>query len=216
MLLLLPFLASCSLQMQQASRPWDDVPHKTTVARKSKSWRQTHKTPKASKPTAPRSKVKPARRSTKSGGLVPVPELSEEDNGFTREDAQERPVSATAAAILASAEKHLGVPYVYGGASPAKGFDCSGLVFHVFKENGKSIHRTADKQFLQGQEVSKEEMQPGDLVFFSHSGKFVDHVGIYAGDQLFIHAPRTGRTVSYDSLDTGYYRSHFRGSRRFH
>ena len=78
-----------------------------------------------------------------------------------------------------------------------------------------SLQRTADKQFLQGQDIPSDQLQPGDLVFFSHSGTYVDHVGIYAGDDLFIHAPRTGRTVSYDSLSTGYYQSHFRGAKRF-
>lgn len=220
-LCLIPFLlTACSVQLQQSSQAWDnDTPTRVShrqISRwqspgdsgSSHSDQKTSPSPSTSPPTVSRlpERSAPVKRSQ---GSVSLPELRDFD-----QTPNERP-SGAASDILSAAEQYLGVPYVYGGHSPDKGFDCSGLVFYVFQQQGLSIQRTADKQFLQGQEVSSDALQAGDLVFFSHSGKFVDHVGIYAGNDLFIHAPRTGRTVSYDSLKTGYYQTHFRGAKRF-
>ena len=116
--------------------------------------------------------------------------------------------------VVELARKYIGTPYVYGGESPAEGFDCSGLVHYVFGLKGIAMRRLANEQYLQGRSVPSAELQPGDLVFFSTSGKIVDHVGIYAGERLFIHAPRTGRTVSYDSLDAAWYSARYQGARR--
>ena len=117
-------------------------------------------------------------------------------------------------AILQLAESMRGKPYRYGGATPS-GFDCSGLVFYAHRELGLTVPRTARAQFEAAPMVDIRELRPGDLVFFQLNGRRVDHVGIYAGKGRFIHAPRTGRSVDYDSLQDDYYMSRFAGARRF-
>lgn len=121
--------------------------------------------------------------------------------------------SATGKAICDEAAKYLGVPYVWGGTSPL-GFDCSGLVQYVFRSLGMDISRTTYTQINEGIPVSREELQPGDLVFFARNGD-VHHVGIYVGNGTMLHAPNTGSVVQYQSIDTPYYASQFCGGRRF-
>lgn len=116
--------------------------------------------------------------------------------------------------VVEIARQYLGVPYRLGGETPEEGFDCSGLVQYVFSRKGIRLTRLANEQFLQGQPVPREALQPGDLVFFSISGQGIDHVGIYSGEQVFIHAPRSGRVVSFDRLDSSYFSSRFQGARR--
>ena len=123
--------------------------------------------------------------------------------------------NVSGAAIVAEAQKYLGAPYVAGGASPS-GFDCSGFVYYVLKNLGMSVSRTPAAQFVNiGTSVSKDNLRPGDLVFFitSSSGN-VSHVGIYVGSGQFIHAPNSRSTVSYSDLTTGYWSQHYYGAKR--
>lgn len=120
--------------------------------------------------------------------------------------------SSMGSAILIEASKYLGVPYLWGGTSPS-GFDCSGLVQYVCKSLGIEVSRVAEDQFKDGVPVNKDELRPGDLVFFEQDG-YIHHVGIYAGNNMMLHAPRTGDVVKYQSIDTGYYRSQYAGARR--
>lgn len=115
-------------------------------------------------------------------------------------------------AIVAEAEKYLGVNYVWGGTSP-NGFDCSGLVQYCLNTLGIDIARVAEDQFNAGEPVSRDDLQPGDLVFFEQNG-YIHHVGIYVGDNMMIHAPHTGDVVKFQSLDTEYYRREYAGARR--
>ena len=122
--------------------------------------------------------------------------------------------SATGAEILAEAQKYLGTPYVYGGASPS-GFDCSGFVYYVLKQLGYSPYRTPADQYKQGTAVEKSDLQVGDIVFFANTyASGLSHVGIYAGNGQFIHSPNSRSTVSYSDLTTGYWANHYYGARR--
>ena len=98
--------------------------------------------------------------------------------------------------VVSIALQYLGVPYVWGGASPATGFDCSGLVMYVFAQVGISLPHNAAAQYGYGVPVPYDQLQPGDLVFFEGLG----HVGIYIGGGQFIHAPHTGDVVRISSL----------------
>lgn len=122
--------------------------------------------------------------------------------------------SVTGNAILAEAQKHLGAPYVWGGASPA-GFDCSGFVYYVLKTLGFKAYRTPEDQYRMGTPVQKADLQPGDIVyFFGTYANQISHVGIYAGNGSFIHAPNSRSTVSYSNLTHGYWSDHYFGARR--
>ena len=116
--------------------------------------------------------------------------------------------------LVDCAKQYLGVPYVWGGSSPS-GFDCSGLVQYVARSCGYTIGRTVTQQWNYGTQVSREEMQPGDIVFFANTyASGLSHVGIYVGNGNFIHSPSTGDVVKISSLDSNYYSSHFYGARR--
>jgi cell wall-associated NlpC family hydrolase len=110
--------------------------------------------------------------------------------------------------VVGIAMQYLGVPYVWGGASPS-GFDCSGLVMYVFAQVGVSLPHSTYAQWGMGVPVSRDQLQPGDLVFFDGLG----HVGIYVGGGSFIHAPHTGTVVQISSL-SGWYASSYVGARR--
>lgn len=114
--------------------------------------------------------------------------------------------SASSNAIVAYASNFLGVPYVWGGTSPS-GFDCSGLVQYVYAHFGISLPRTSQTQQGVGTPVSRDNLQPGDLVFF---GSPAYHVGIYVGNGSYINAPKTGDVVKIASIG----RSDFSGGRR--
>ncbi len=97
--------------------------------------------------------------------------------------------------VLEYAKNFIGVPYSYGGSSPA-GFDCSGFVMYVMRNFGIDMPRVSYEQMNIGESVSIDELQPGDILFFRGGG----HVGFYVGDGSYLHAPQTGRTVSIDPL----------------
>lgn len=121
-------------------------------------------------------------------------------------------LSTKRAEVLAYAAQFLGTPYVYGGSTPS-GFDCSGFTSYVMKNTITSIPRVAQDQFDNLTRVSRSELLPGDLVFFGSSAYSISHVGLYVGDNQFIHAPHTGDVVKYDSL-TGTYDTRFQGGAR--
>jgi cell wall-associated NlpC family hydrolase len=120
--------------------------------------------------------------------------------------ARRRGVSATASAarVLPTAERYLGVPYKWGGTSPKTGFDCSGFVQYVFAKHGASLPRTSREMASSGRRLRPEwsALQPGDLVMFAEPGERISHVAIYAGKRRIIHASSSGGHVRYDALDT--------------
>jgi peptidoglycan DL-endopeptidase CwlO len=111
--------------------------------------------------------------------------------------------------VVGIAMQYLGVPYVWGGASPA-GFDCSGLIMYVYAQVGVSLPHHAASQYAMGVPVSRDALQPGDLVFFNGLG----HAGIYIGGGQFVHAPHTGDVVKISSLSDSWYASTWVGARR--
>lgn len=106
------------------------------------------------------------------------------------------------------------MPYVYGGDTP-RGFDCSGLVYYVYTQAGLRVPRTANAQLYASHPVTFDDLRPGDLVFFEIAGDAQMHVGIYAGNGRFIHAPETGASVSWARLDNPYWKARFAGGGRF-
>ena len=109
----------------------------------------------------------------------------------------------------------IGVDYRYGGKSPATGFDCSGLVAHVYQEAwGIRLPPTSVAQSRAGVPVSLAELQAGDLVFYDTLQRPFSHVGIYLGEGRFVHAPKTGAQVRIESLRSSYWAQRFNGARR--
>ncbi len=113
------------------------------------------------------------------------------------------------------AEGFLGVPYRYGGSDPS-GFDCSGLVQYAYKNAGISVPRTAAAQYKAAQSVTRSELKPGDVIFFRQHWRRISHVGIYAGHGRFIHAPGSGKKVTYSSLNEPYWQKHLVKTGRFY
>jgi cell wall-associated NlpC family hydrolase len=123
--------------------------------------------------------------------------------------------TATAQDAIDQAMDLLGIRYRRGGSSPEVGFDCSGFVSHVFREGlGMVLPRSSKEMSKSGEAVSKDELRPGDLVFFNTMRRAFSHVGIYLGDNQFVHAPRSGGRVRIEDLRDGYWTKRFNGARR--
>jgi len=116
--------------------------------------------------------------------------------------------------IASTATSMIGVPYRYGGTSPS-GFDCSGLVQYSYRAAGIKVPRTSGEQYKTARAISLTEAVPGDLLFFRYDRK-ISHVGIYLGDERFVHAPSTGKQVSVASLRDPHYQQHFAQAGRVH
>jgi cell wall-associated NlpC family hydrolase len=110
----------------------------------------------------------------------------------------------------------VGAPYKYGGLNPKTGFDCSGLVYFTHRSVGITLPRTSQAQYRSTRPVQRDDLVPGDLVFFRIRRSNISHVGIYVGDDRFVHAPSSGKTVRINSLENPYWDKHFiRGGRVF-
>lgn len=118
-------------------------------------------------------------------------------------------VARKQAKVVKFARHLLGIPYVYGGMSPQSGFDCSGFTRFVYAHFGITLPHYSGAQFDRGSRVARWGLRPGDLLFFDG----LDHVGMYIGSGLFIHAPHSGTRVSIDSL-SGWYSGQYDGARR--
>lgn len=109
----------------------------------------------------------------------------------------------------------LGIRYRKGGSTPESGFDCSGFVSHVFREGlGLILPRSSKELSRSGETVGRDELKPGDLVFFNTMRSAFSHVGIYLGDNQFVHAPRSGGRVRIEDLRDNYWLKRFNGARR--
>jgi cell wall-associated NlpC family hydrolase len=150
---------------------------------------------------------------------------SETANGLSPAPSQLQPEaeSASFAATYTSAAQdlvnqgmgYLGIRYRLGGTSPETGLDCSGLVRNVFsKALGLDLPRTAREMAAQGQKVGRDDLKPGDLVFFNTMRRAFSHVGIYVGDGQFLHAPSSGGQVRIEDMSHRYWAKRFNGARR--
>ena len=115
--------------------------------------------------------------------------------------------------LVATARNFISYPYTWGGESPEEGFDCSGLALAVYHINGFSLPRTSQDQYRSGKLIQRNQLQIGDLVFFKTvARRNVSHVGIYAGNDLFIHAPGSNKTIRLDSLSNRFYKDRYVGA----
>jgi cell wall-associated NlpC family hydrolase len=121
---------------------------------------------------------------------------------------------ATGMVVLNTAREMLGTPYRYGGTTP-NGFDCSGLVKYSYQRAGIQVPRSSSEQYRFAAKVPVKQLQSGDLLFFRLQPPKVSHVGIYDRNGRFIHAPSSGKSVSYASLDNPYWRRHLIAAGRF-
>jgi cell wall-associated NlpC family hydrolase len=123
-------------------------------------------------------------------------------------------LGGTAGSTIGIARSLLGSPVVWGGASPTEGFDCSGLVQYVFRQAGISMPRTADLQFLVGRTVSTSALRPGDLVYYTTYEPGASHVGIYIGNDKFIHTSYSKGVVAIADINDPYFVQRFYGAKR--
>ena len=119
--------------------------------------------------------------------------------------------SAIGSTVVETAMNYIGSSYVYGASGPSS-FDCSGFTSYVFAQHGVSLNRTAAGQYSNGVAVSRDQLQPGDLVMFGKSG--INHVGIYIGGGQIVHAANPSRGVTTDTINSGYYNTNYVGARR--
>nr|WP_261788642.1 C40 family peptidase [Kingella denitrificans] len=116
--------------------------------------------------------------------------------------------------LIGSAMGFLGVAYRFGGASPS-GFDCSGFMQYIFRKAfAVNLPRTSAEQANVGVAVNRSQLQPGDMVFFRTAGSRISHVGMYIGNDRFIHAPRTGKRIEITSLSNRYWSARYATARR--
>ena len=138
---------------------------------------------------------------------LPVGGLIQPPKGMSREQA--------IAEITSRSVLLLGTPYRLGGSRPSEGLDCSGLIAHVVEEAFRlRFPRTTEEQAMVGSPVARQSLAPGDLVFFNTSGRPNSHVGVYLGENRFVHAPTARGVVRIESLEQGYWSRRFDQARR--
>jgi cell wall-associated NlpC family hydrolase len=123
--------------------------------------------------------------------------------------------AVSAKKVTSYAKSLVGAPYKYGGNSPDSGFDCSGFVGHVFRHTeGIKLPRNTRQISRHGSPVKSSQLRPGDLVFYETNRLSYSHVGIYLGNDRFIHAPSSGGKVRVEDMNLSYWKKHYNGARR--
>lgn len=134
---------------------------------------------------------------------------------MARLDQVRQQVTEQAASLVDTSMGFLGVPYRRGGNTAETGFDCSGFVKAMYAQTiGKILPRQAEQQAAATESIARDELKPGDLVFFNTMRRAFSHVGIYVGDGKFIHAPKPGAQVRVESMSISYWARRFDGARR--
>lgn len=145
----------------------------------------------------------------------PMSELLTGKGLIARIEGVRQNMSSAASDLVVNAMGFLGVRYKYGGNDPDEGVDCSGFVRAIYEQTlGMVLPRRAAEQARATQTISRDELKPGDLVFFNTMRSAFSHVGIYIGDNKFIHAPRTGAQVRVEDMRESYWVKRFNGARR--
>jgi cell wall-associated NlpC family hydrolase len=157
-------------------------------------------------------------RETRETPVTPAPRAARETASSAALPLAATPApSAFSAAVLSTALSLLGTKYRFGGETPEGGFDCSGFVSYVLHQHSVDIPRTVAEQFVIGQAVAQDQIQPGDLVFFTTTGPGATHVGIVVNTGTrwdFVHAPADGSVVRIERFDGGYWQQRWIGARR--
>lgn len=168
------------------------------------------------KDEAARLALNPMEATVKTSLDMPNLPSTDDLNQFIAPKTVADQVVGKTSSIVNTAMGFLGVPYRFGGNGVQDGgFDCSGLVRAVYeKATGKMLPRRAADQADATHNIPKGDLQPGDLVFFTTVQRAINHVGIYLGNDQFVHAPRTGGRVRVEKLSTKYWETHFIGARR--
>ena len=132
----------------------------------------------------------------------------------TTQKVETTPISSgNGTAVVSTAKGYIGSRYVSGASGP-NSFDCSGFTSYIYKQYGVNLNRTAAAQYGNGTFVSREQLQPGDLIMFGPSASGINHVGIYIGGGQIVHAANPSRGVTTDTIDSGYYNNNYVGARR--
>jgi cell wall-associated NlpC family hydrolase len=148
-----------------------------------------------------------------SGSAIGAEQTGKDERGTALSKLQHFTSRTSELAIRAMSM--IGIRYKYGGNLPESGLDCSGLVRYLFKEVwGANLPRTSEEISHLGEHVDRQDLQPGDLVFYNTLRRGFSHVGIYLGNNKFIHAPSTGGEVRIESMDISYWKKRFNGARR--
>jgi len=151
-----------------------------------------------------------AKAAAKNQQPAPEPAPSSGSSGGSSTPSAPAPPPSSHSSVVSIALQYLGVPYVWGGASPS-GFDCSGLTMYAYAKVGVYLPHNAAMQYGMGTPVSRSQLAPGDLVFFNG----LSHVGMYIGGGRFVHAPHTGDVVKISSLSEYWYSATYVGARRY-
>jgi len=164
---------------------------------------------------APQEEIAAPRAAESPKGRDRVAKEKQGDSGSNVRQKPSREPGDMGAIAARTAERFVGIPYRWGGENVVDGMDCSGFVRAVYNLCGLSIPRVSRDQFKAGEQVAKDDLRDGDLLFFGASADSITHVGIYVGNGKFVHAPRRGEDIKVSGVDESYFERRFIGARRY-